>query len=194
MKVIIEFLKPDWGKFIIPLIFIIIFSTFVSWFFAVTKIIDKYGCEMTSLYGELKTNREQFFKTNDSFALNETIDKIKYLQNQMNEEIDSSVFLFKDMDDVKTIYDFIVKIDPLFPVSCEFSGEKNCRHYTSEETFQCFNKLQETERGIISDLITFQSYKKLSIFDVLINILILFFEGYFLSCFIIWVYDKVKKR
>jgi len=190
-----EFLKLDWKKFVIPSILIIVFMIFISWFFAVSKPLEKHGCEMIELYNRLANYRER----NDTLGMNKTITELESLRNQIREEIDSSTFLFKDIDDVRVIYDFIIKIDPAFPTPCSISTTKNCRYFISKSTYDCmiesYRKGEATESlfGLIEPQ-ELPPYNKLSTLDLSLNIVILFSEGYLFSCLISWIYNKVKKK
>src|SRR3989338_8083894 len=58
-KEIRHFLKPHWKKFILPLIFGILFLILVSNFQALGAFLDKYTCESEVLYSQLDQNKRE---------------------------------------------------------------------------------------------------------------------------------------
>ncbi len=192
-----EFLKFEWKKLIIPFILIGIFTIFIIWFISVSKPAEKYPCEMRELW----VDAWYYQHRNDTLNYEKTARKLEDMKIKMDEEMDSSAFLF-GIDDFG-IQTSIRKIDPIFPLPCSFLENKmgrpyyGCRYYMSEQSVMCMYNISGQVHKI-EDLAKLPSeppkYRKLSFFNISLNVLILFIEGYLFSCLIIWTCNKMMRK
>jgi len=199
MRVMIDLLKPDWKKFIIPLILFFTFLMLVKSFFDVASVIDKNACKILSLLQEANSKIEE----NDIKTINKTYYNLVAISKNITRET-------KKLESFTIFLEIFKKIDPLFPFPCEFVIFSDCRFYINENTYKCLTKDLETEElqpknyvVVDNDIINFflilseienKEYKKASADIILINILLLFLEGYLISIFIILIYRKIRKR
>lgn len=180
-----EFLKPEISKFIVPIILLLAFTFFVYSFDNILKKIETLPCESLTLMKELDAAR----KNNDTEKITEVGQKETKLMEKYNLENFKLPFSQGNI-----FYKLITKIDLMFPLPCEILPEKNCKNYNNKESFECTIESRKYNPFSEIDIIEVQNnYNPLTIFDIIINIFVLFFEGYLLSCLIIWFYRKVKK-
>lgn len=184
-----EFIKPEWKKFILPIVFIIFFLILINTFYFWGSVVDKYGCELISLEEEYIIN----IKQNNTLTINQSINKIESLPSAYQ---------------IYPIFIFLQTIDPIIPVPCGFfiRGNIICEYYITEDTYSCIkNKGLEIEKtlGSLGSLIfklsfpmfnVTSEYKKASIITQTLNILLLFIEGYLISSVILFAYRRLRKR
>lgn len=181
-----SFLRPEWKKFILPIVFIILFIVMISSFYYTASVLDKYGCEVASLYERLDTYREQ----NDTSGITQTVDALESLsQNYKND--------MKITEGVGPVLSIVLAIDPIVPVPCEFmvSGLTltPCQFYASEETYNC---MKGSIGGTISVFAEpeIKEYKGVSVATLGLNVLLLFVEGYLISAVVLFIYRKIRSR
>ncbi len=189
-----EFLRLEWKKIIIPVIFIVLFLNIINTLHSFGLIEDKYACDISRGIRDIK----EFRKRNDTSPVNTTINRLENLSESMTDEI---VAIVNELLYLPAIYSFafIRVIDPFFPTSCEFyAGIGNyefCQYYMSEETYDCIiNALPGPNTFIGVDLWRdeFKSYTELGVPVLLFNIIFLFIEGYIISCLIVFIYRKIR--
>lgn len=188
-----EFLKPEWKKFILPIVLTIIFFFTTSVFYSLGSIMDKYGCEMVLLIEEQLTNMEK----NDTLAFNQTAEKGRLLFQNMQTDTEQIQVHFES---IEPVIHSISTIDPIFPVPCETISEIQgnvCEFYMSEETYNCFESFVSEDSGVMMDIFGETEkieYKKASAITLGLNVLLLFVEGYLISSAILFIYRKIRKK
>ncbi len=174
-----EFLKPEWKKFVLPVIFVTLFLVAINAFYSYGSVIDKHGCETISLYKELQDN----INKNDTVVINQTM--AKWLAMSQNMERDILRF-----EVIVPVFTFLNTIDPVFTLPCEVIGS-NCEFYINEDTYKCFFGMKDNNTFL--SLAEPPEYKKASIATFSLNILILFAEGYLLSAVVLFGWRRTKK-
>jgi hypothetical protein len=187
-----EFLRLDWKKFILPVIFIILFAIVINSFYLLGSVLDKYTCESVSLAKELQNYREQ----NDTLAIGQFISKNEpFFQNMQNEY----EHLAKAIGTMQPIINFVKIMDPVIPMPCEGTEGYYCEFYSGKDTYNCFQNVVSGDwlnENVFGSLFhtEIKEYKKASFVTFGLNTLLLFIEGYLVSCFIFWIYYKIKKK
>lgn len=182
----LEFLKPDWKKFILPIVLIIIYFFLIGYFSRIGDVMDAYTCERISI-------REKII---DAVQNNESAEA--YMEEsriQMEKWRLASENL--DVDNIIGLYNLMKFIDPFIPSPCEFTASNYCVHYSSQETFDCitnFVKVTDEPSGLIAIPINIEEYRRGSFFTHIPNFLILIMEGYLISALVILFYKKIKNR
>lgn len=182
-----EFLRPEWKKFILPIILIAIFIFVINYLFFLGSTFDKYICQLTSLVNNLQTLREN----NQTLAYNQTLDEARSLVKSLQNDVTSrggNTKLF--LDSVKTIK----TIDPFVPVPCEIMPSHLCQYYLNKESYDCIINANVSSPFIILGTPNIPEYNKVSFITIGLNILFLFVEGYLISCLIALGYNKFKKK
>ncbi len=191
------FLRPEWKKMILPLIFILIFMFLIYSSYTIASIGDDYiceYCEFTDIIYDIH-NIDQ----NDTLTINQTVTKIENLSNNFKQDIEKK--------EIISTYGLIfigpmMIINPIYPGPCELGDSllntDFCVYYTSEESYNCLDDLSEkiekfSENSPIIMMISFPEYKQLSIFNIVANLIFLFIEGYLISSIILLIYRKLDK-
>ncbi|HLD57523.1 MAG TPA: hypothetical protein VJA47_04405 [archaeon] len=192
-KEIRHFLKPHWKKFILPLIFGILFLILVSNFQALGAFLDKYTCESEVLYSQLDQNKRE----NNTEGANATLEQIKNLVNRMQQDAPQGSIV-----PVISLYTIGV-IDPMIPFPClMIQGESGfCQFYVNETTHACMvksinnTKIEDFNNTALQN-IRFETrlYIPISTPIFIVNILILIVEGYLISVLIQIVYTRQKNK
>ncbi len=190
-----EFLKPEWKKIILPVIFISIFIILIKFSYDTASLFDKYMCEMLSVAKQ----RQVYIEQNNTEALEEIEIQSENLSNNFRSEVEKNRLL-KLADEEFFFHTFMSmkKINPLLPFPCEHNimdlRYKHCRFYINEEAYNCFINFTSFENIIFGFNKEMIEYKKVSFFDISSNILILFIEGYLVSCLILFCYRKIIRK
>jgi hypothetical protein len=187
-----EFLKPRWEKFILPILFIIIFLFVINFFFSFGSTLDKYTCQIISLAKDLQTLGEK----NQTLAFNNTLNEFMSLFQNMQNDMNQT-----EQEHIEPLFNFIKVIDPVIPVPCEGMSDytcqyypcHTCQYYISKETYNCIINIMNGNFSWIGQS-TITEYKKVSFITIGLNALVLFAEGYLLSCLIVFGYSKFKKK
>lgn len=194
-----EVLEPEWKKFILPLVLIILFSFVINTFYSISSITNKYGCEIVSLVQEQNDN----IKQNNTLAFNETVKKSISLIQRMQNDAD---YLELNKNEKKNkvffepVYSFLNVIDPALPVPCELQNTRFCEYYVNKQTYDCtIRMIGQNETGglnqaVIFEKIPMKDYTKSSIINLGSNVLLLFVEGYLVSSLILFAYRKIRKK
>ncbi len=207
-----EFLKPELKKIILPLALIFFFSIIISNFYHYGHVEDKYDCELISLGNEyhlLQDKRQENIKKNDTIAINQSTNDMKVtlqkLSNNLQKMSEEKYSLIINIKDIKPVVWLIKSLDPILPVSCSLTVDDfcedptnschesimspidNCRHYYSKNTHDCLYSN--------ADFVLFaEEYRKISINILILNIILLFIEGYLISSMVLFAYRKVKNK
>jgi hypothetical protein len=172
-----RFLKFEWKKFILPLILIILFAYQTYVFYSIGSLMDKSICQITNI----QETARNYIKQNNTEMLDElTIErglKMKELQEDINNAMG-----------IKAIFYITTAIDPFFPVSCEITFKNYCRHYVSQETYNCAYNFATD----LSSLLERPEYKPVSSWLLILHFILFFILGYFISAVILWVFRNVK--
>jgi len=187
-----EFLRPEWRKLILPAVFIILFLVLISIFYSFVPVQNEYGCdyalvirEMNSYYDENRTDEA-------------TIEQIEIKYRALRDKMFGGL----DLGGYFPIYITILTLDPFIPLPCEypeytaFSLTKYfCEHYFNKETFNCYYNTTPSIFGIDEQKAALSmGYKGPSFTSVVINILILFIEGYLISSVILLLLPYRKRK
>jgi hypothetical protein len=192
-----EFFKPTWKKFILPIILIVLFFSVMSIFYSLGSLTNKLSCPNINLAIEFAIASQK----NDTAAMNAIFRKMENFRVEHEDEFKQAESFLQ----LGSKMSFIKIIDPIFPGDCRFTEQEFnvCRDYINRETYECITNYTKTIleleplEGIGAPLIAgwpLIPYNPLSILDILLNVLFLFFEGYILSCLIISAYNKIKGK
>lgn len=185
-----EFLKPEWKKFILPIALIVLFLVMIVSFHLYSSVMNKYFCGTISLFQELEATMKQ----NDSLAyeraFNKTVASPFFTEGQNYDEL---------VRGAAYISIFIRTIDPFMSLPCEYKYDYYnflvndfCEYYINKETYNCCASLPESSN--ISCFDTAKPYKGVSLVTQGLNVLLLFLEGYLISCVALFAYRKVGKK
>jgi hypothetical protein len=184
-----SFLKPDWKKFILPAVFIALFLVLLNSFYNMGHIGDKYMCDVYSAGKQLQIYREQ----NNTFGFDQTEQRLLSISISIQKESES----FKPIW-FKPVWDFTTLVSPIVPAPCEFLGSYNvCEFYINETTYTCMvgQHLPLPVVYVSSILESGQyEYNRASALMPALNILLLFAEGYLISCAVLFGYEKIRKK
>ncbi len=187
------FLKPHWKKFILPLIFVILFLVLVSSFQALGFFLDKYSCESETLYSQLDQNR----KANDTVAENATKEQIKNLIVRMQQDAPQGGIV-----NIISLYTIGV-VDPLIPFPClMISGESGfCQFYVNQTTHACMVesiknvKVEDFNNTALQNVkFEVKPHTPQSLPLFIANIIVLMVEGYLISVAIQIFFVKRKQK
>jgi len=177
-----DFLKLDWKKFILPIILIIIFLVVINALRASGSIEDKYDCQVVTLIQKNVAN----INSNDTVAISQVNSEMKLLSQDKQKEI-------KPLQYSNSISAFVKIIDPIIPLPCEELGKSNiCKFYINKDTYDCIKNIDFS--GNVFSQPKMSVYKPLSLWIVILNVLILFIEGYFVSSIIFFFYWRRKDK
>jgi len=180
-----EFIRPEWKKFVIPAVMILFFLNTIFSFYQSEGVLDKYGCRITSSIQTLNLARAQ----NNTELFNSTRIIARELQYNLTSEGNTSLIRFEDS--LWPAERLFILINPLTPFPCEFVFTSHCRHYTTEETYNCFSSLNLT--GLYSAFSTeIKPYTPLDFWIILVSAIILLVEGYVFSAIILWAFRELK--
>ena len=188
-----HFLKPHWKKFILPIIFVILFLVLVGNFQALGTFLDKYTCDSEALYTQLDQHR----RANNTEGINATTNQIKGLIQKMQQDAPQS-----NLIPIISLYTIGV-INPLIPFPClMISGESGfCQFYVNQTTHACMvqsinnTKIEDFNNTALQN-IRFETkpYTPISTPIFAVNIIVLIVEGYLISVLIQIVYTKQKNK
>ncbi|MCD6226357.1 MAG: hypothetical protein J7J93_00990 [Candidatus Aenigmarchaeota archaeon] len=190
-----EFLRPEWKKIILPAIFILIFIILIKISYDAASLSDKYLCDIFSLVKQIHVCIEQ----NNTECFEESQIILENLSNNFMNDLERNRLL-KNEKIFFNVFMNMKKINPLLPFPCEHNMDvKYCRFYISKETYDCYANFTIPENIIFHIIFGFykkemREYKKVSFFDISLNTLILFIEGYLISCLILFCYRKIIRR
>lgn len=216
-EIIKDFLKPDWRKLILPVVFIVLFMYTLSFFHAMGLIGDKYNCEHLRLLAELN----EADLRNDMEAFNETLHRLWLIEDQFSAELTAVMHSNREIN--VPVFITISVIDPILPVPRLLQGSwdypKPSVDYMSIETYDCMlaeiNRIKNTSGGLYTggrlyipgrcsylDCVSSETVYYLEKIDyhppsnllISANIILLFLEGYLLSCIIYSIYGKLRNR
>ncbi len=188
-----HFFKPTWKKFILPLVFVVLFFVLISNFNAIGTFLDKYSCESEALYTKYDQNK----RTNNTEDLNQTETQIKELGQRMVQDAPRGGIV-----PIISLYTIGV-IDPVIPFPClMIEGESPfCQFYVNETTHACMvksienTKLEDFNITALRDIkFAVKPYAQSSPTTLIVNIILLIIEGYLLSVLIQFVYTKQKNK
>lgn len=176
-----EFFKPELKKFIIPLIFFVIFVLLLNTFYSFGKFTDEITCEMSQ--NVIKV--EEYRRNNDT----ESLQKMEAVFEGYNKNTDFNSI----RETIQISYPFIKFLsimDPFLPVPCELIADKNCRYYSSRQSYDCLTRMQE-ETGLNSIIsVESKQYTKISVLNIIINSIILIIVGYIISSIMLFTLRK----
>ena len=180
-----DFLKPEWKKFILPIILIILFFVVINAFYTSGSVMDKYGCEAVSLIQEQQAN----IKQNNTLAINQTVSRMRFLSQNIQNDM-------RQIQNIEPIFNFVKTIDPFIPVPCEAMQGNVCEFYINKDTYNCFINLKSEKTTGINILAEpeINEYRVVSLPYLGLNVLLVFIEGYLISLIILFVYQKIKKK
>lgn len=198
-----EFLKFEKKKLILPVILILPFFVLVNSFYTLSSVQDEYLCESTYLNEELII----YYNQNNTLAYNQTVEKLDNIRENMAEFEKSNIYL-RDKKIIERLFFPMNKINPLFPVPCEWGispvyGRQTCVYYLNEKSYNCLKEflsfLNQNEDPYTSTYTSILStslpdYKQISAFILTLNILVLFVEGYLISCLILFIHRTIKNK
>jgi hypothetical protein len=177
-----DFFKLNWKKFILPVILIIIFLVVINALRISGSIGDKYDCQVVTLIQKNIDNAQK----NDTAAVNQVDSEMKLLAQNKQKEV-------KHLQYSESISAFVKIINPIVPFPCENLGKSNvCQFYINKETYDCLKKLDIN--GDIFSQPKMSVYKPVSLWIILLNVLLLFIEGYFVSSIIMFFYGKIRDK
>ncbi len=183
-----EFLKPDWKKFILPVILLIIYIFLVNYYSQIGNVLDEFVCDQMTL----ATKSHEVAASNDTEAKEEFMKEAGELSDKIKESTERL-----DIDNILPTHNFMKSINPFMPVPCEFDSTKFCMHYSSQESYDCvksyIDSRPESEPVLVA-LSVQKKYKKLSLITHILNVIFLFTEGYLVSVLIILGYKKGKEK
>ncbi|MCD6215533.1 MAG: hypothetical protein B6U68_01965 [Candidatus Aenigmarchaeota archaeon ex4484_14] len=182
-----ELLRPEWKKFILPIIFVILFLFTVSTFYSVASVMDKYVCDIASLFQQ----QEDSFKQKDMTALNQTVEKMDSLREEMTNELKN---IDKLEEPISLSLRAIISIDPFFPTSCSYVTTDFCKFYISEKTYNCSRDIASKSFRLLPIELKLKEYQRVSLAILGLHGLILFLEGYLISAVVLFSYRKLRKK
>jgi hypothetical protein len=146
------------------------------------SIGDKYDCQVVTLIQKNIDNAQK----NDTAAVNQVDSEMKLLAQNKQKEV-------KHLQYSESISAFVKIINPIVPFPCENLGKSNvCQFYINKETYDCLKKLDIN--GDIFSQPKMSVYKPVSLWIILLNVLLLFIEGYFVSSIIMFFYGKIRDK
>ncbi|GEM_PF-2604826 len=187
------FLKPHWKKFILPLVFVILFLILVSSFQSLGTFLDKYSCKTETLYKQL----DQSKKDNNTQAENQTKKEITDLLVKMQQDAPQGGIV-----QLVSLYT-IGLINPLVPFPClMISGESGfCQFYVNETTHNCMVesikniKLEDFNNTALKNIrFEVKPYTQSSTPIFIASIVILIVEGYLISVLVQIVFVRRKEK
>ena len=175
-----DFFKPEWKKFILPIIIIILFLVTIKSFYSIGDVMDKYICKM--LY--LSQEKQDYLRRDNILAANQTYNqKLLPLYKNLTDDLDK-------IRDKEPLINFFYTINPVIPMPCRaYLPEKSCKFYINEETYRCRTAAGSYKGTGESPM----PYRKPTLFNFGLNILLLFFEGYIISSIILGIFRKLPK-
>ncbi len=182
-----ELLRPEWKKFVLPIIFIILFLFTISTFYSVASVMDKYVCDIASLFQQ----QEDSFKQKDMVAFNQTVEEMNTLREEMMNEL-------KNIDKLEEpsflSLRVIISIDPFFPMSCSYVTTDFCKFYISKESYDCSRDIASKSFALPPIELKLKEYQRVSLAILGLHGLILFLEGYLISAVVLFSWRKLRKK
>ncbi|MCX6821646.1 MAG: hypothetical protein NTW30_02600 [Candidatus Aenigmarchaeota archaeon] len=183
MKLIKEFLKPDLRKIVIFLILFLVVSL------SVLIIVSKFFVGFIFLFMNQVTSTQKAF----ILCTNITQNTSSFRECYINETKKTGPVLdeiSKKMEEETKTYFYSINI--IYPgVLRFFEPLSNCLFIGYIKYMPEFGK---NELGYIIDLIMDISDINNCYYQSILEVSIMFVYFYLISCLIIWIYDKVKKR
>jgi len=177
-----DFLKPEVKKFILPIILIILFLVVINALRISGSIGDKYDCQIVALIQKNVVNMQQ----NNTDVIDQVNSEMKLLSQNKQKEI-------KPLQYSNSISAFVKIIDPIIPFPCEDLGKSNiCSFYINKDTYDCLKNIDFS--GNIFSQPKMSVYKPLPLWIILLNVLLLFIEGYLVSSIVIFFYGKIRDK
>jgi hypothetical protein len=181
-----EFLRFEEDKLILPIILLVITGIVLLNSFQMGEVYDNSMCDFSKNVKTIMVSSQ----TGDLESYNRAILNLKKF-DPMNEQIQylrSFEFLHKAVKDM----------NPLFPVSCEISQYNyplyDCSYYMKKETYECIKQNQMNISYLSDYSIRDSIYREPEAYIILASGIILFLEGYLISCAIIYIYRKSKNE
>lgn len=187
---IVGIIRPSRRKFVLPIIVLAMLLLYfwgnVSYLPSVGKklcIISKMTNSVVGAVGENST---------DAFQL----------QNQLLEQETLLISQFRTL--LFFNFPFMItrayRFNPFFPTACElteFTYASQCIYYASKQDYNCIKENEEKSREKpIADLLggIVPEYRKISGPNLFLNSLLLLSQYYVMNCFLVYFYDRVKRR
>ncbi|MGV8162209.1 MAG: hypothetical protein ACP5N2_02630 [Candidatus Nanoarchaeia archaeon] len=162
-----EFLKPEWKKFVLPVLLVLMFIFVLFPFYSIGSFNNDVACEVYPKILDLSKNLQEINSgfvewESGTYSEEELRIKTKQEEQRLIEEyqkdpvvIDATAkaqkreLAFTLLED-NPVFDFIDDINPLTFESCEYIGahsnfeeHKNCKFYMNENTYFCLKSLRQ---------------------------------------------------
>lgn len=186
------FLEIEWKKFILPIFLIILFGYQVYAYFSIAHFTDDTSCYLV----KQKELMDNYYQQNNTKLFEKTISETESTLAELNEEFNTKI-----VEEVPfLLISSVSKIYPFFPISCEveFNPNKNCRYYSSKESYDCmleFVNSAITDSQILSIFNTsLPEYKKVSTSVIVLHFILIFIWGYLISAIILFAFRSIRKK
>ena len=180
-------LKPEWRKFVLPIIFVIMLL-YVSFSSAsIVTVFDKYTCEISDLSKQyIVADKQNNTEVKDS--INQSSEGIR---KKISEDVNKINALA-----VREFAFFLSTINPLTPLPCELTLSPLCTPYMNKKSYDCLADLanftkQNIENRTIAENIKIREYSEPTV-PIILNMGLIFLEGYLISC-LIFNFKRKKK-
>jgi hypothetical protein len=170
---IADALKPELKKFIIPTLLLLGFVFVLNQFYKAGVQQDEYACLIKSYVSALELIENSKFC--HTAGIEHMYGSVR-IDNETEQMFESAIEKAGEAwmsDDIIT--QFMLAIDPILPVPCEYAATMFCEQYMSETSHECM---------VDSGIITQMYYRPASILAIIVNGMFLIAEGYVLSCLI----------
>jgi hypothetical protein len=183
--------RPEWKKLVIPIILLVIYAILVNHFYQFGSLEDKYVCQLASLNEDYVVYR--LSNQTSVLGYNNTVEKLGNLRSEIGDEISR-------ISVPNVLFLIVETVDPLIPAPCESANQTGayvCKYYSSKETQDCLADIAVFMNGGNATGVEQSSrpaYEKVSYFDVGFNSILIFLEGYIISCLLALGYKLSKRR
>ena len=176
-----QILRPEWKKFVLPVIFLIMFAYSLSSFFVVGTILDNHSPEIVLFLTNLVDETDE-----QNLTIGEVVRRVHDFFDPISQELEQ----FRSTAGITAA---LKTINPLLPVPCELSDSPYCRYYMSKEFY---DGLYETQvaRVLLVTALPPEKYTQPSAGDYILNIIILIIEGYIISAIVLGIYRHSKRK
>ncbi len=193
MKKFRRFIIPTKPKLLLPVIILVILLAHI---FVNINALPGLGEELCiSANLMLKIDNE----TSNKALVDLDIDKVAELEKNL---IISEAKILDDFNSLlissfPLVLTRFYWLNPFFPVPCESRGLLKgtyCRYYIDEPNYECLkDKVQMTKLGLLFEDDT-PEYKKISLFWLFFNTLVLVFIFYLINCGIVYYYKSHRHK
>ena len=178
-----EFLKPSWKKFIFPVIILILL---ISIFFITKLVVPKFADLMCKTNEYMEEARK--IKIENS---SDKTEKLKVVEEKIKNELNNLPKV--SMGIALWGNQLIKRGDPLYPAPCLIINDNYCSSYLIEEENECLNFVED--KLIDSLLNTNKSeYKSMNYLFLFLNWTLFLVLAYLISCFVSYVYHKIRRK